>query len=196
MQRAERVLRGWWTDSEFCDASGRPSILPLRGARRSFAALVTRYSGDPRPRTLIKELLRVKAVRRLPDKRLEVLSRTFATARWDSIGVSVVGERVRDLLETLVHNLRRPQQARYTRFIINNEVDPRFVPLLIRDLTQQAESFADRCDDALTDPDRTIHPAIAVQSATRLGIGIFILEEPSSVASDDVPQTVVRRKRT
>jgi hypothetical protein len=50
-QRAERVLRGWWNDPEFRDASGRPAILPLRGRRSSFTALVNRYAGDPRVRS-------------------------------------------------------------------------------------------------------------------------------------------------
>ena len=62
--------------------------------------------------TLLKELLRVKAVRRLPDGKLEVLSRTFATARWDNTGIEMVGERVRDLLDTLVHNLKHPSRPR------------------------------------------------------------------------------------
>ena len=78
--------------------------------------LVNRYAGDPRVRTLLEELLRVKAVRRLPDKRLEVLSPTFATVRWDGSGVEVVGERVRDLLATLLYNLKHPSRPRYARF--------------------------------------------------------------------------------
>ena len=84
MQRAERVLQGWWKDTDYHDSNGRPLKLPLRGPRRSFAALVKRYAGDPRVLTLLKELLRVKAIRRLPDGHLEVLSRTFVTARWDN----------------------------------------------------------------------------------------------------------------
>jgi hypothetical protein len=192
VQRAERVLRGWWSDPQFCDASGQPLILPLHGPRRSFAALVKRYAGDPRVRTLLQELLRVKAVRRLPDKRIEVLSRTFATARWDATSVSLVGERGRDLLETLTHNLRRPQQPRYTRFIVNCDVDPKFLPVLIRDLTIQAESFANRAEDALTDPNRTLHGVHPDLGSTRLGLGIFIVEEQPSTDQELEPPTKSR----
>ena len=152
VQRAERVLQGWWKDADFCDPNGEPSRLPLRGPRRSFAALVKRYAGDPRVLTLLKELLRVKAVRRLPDGKLEVLSRTFVTARWDNAGIEMVGDRVRDLLDTLVYNLKHPSSPRYARFIVNSEVDPRFVPLLLRDITQQSEVLADTFQDALMIP--------------------------------------------
>ena len=181
VQRAERVLQGWWKDADFCDPNGEPARLPLRGPRRSFAALVKRYAGDPRVLTLLKELLRVKAVRRLPDGKLEVLSRTFVTARWDNAGIEMVGDRVRDLLDTLVYNLKHPSSPRYARFIVNSEVDPRYVPLLLRDITQQSEVLADTFQDALNDPERIVRPARSAQDAHRISIGIFVTEEPTLV---------------
>ena len=188
-QRAERVLQGWWKDPDFLDRNGDPLKLPLRGTRRSFAALVKRYAGDPRVRTLLEELIRVKAVRRLPNRELEVLSRTFITARWDNTGIEMVGERVRDLLDTLVHNLKHPSRPRYARFIVNAEVDPTFVPLLLRDITQQSEVLADTFQDALSDPERIVRPTRSAQDAHRISIGIFVTEEPTLVppSSASVP---------
>ena len=183
VQRAERVLQGWWKDADFCDPNGEPSRLPLRGPRRSFAALVKRYAGDPRVLTLLKELLRVKAVRRLPDGKLEVLSRTFVTARWDNAGIEMVGDRVRDLLDTLVYNLKHPSSPRYARFIVNSEVDPRYVPLLLRDITQQSEVLADTFQDALNDPERIVRPTRSAQDAHRISVGIFVTEEPTLVTT-------------
>lgn len=181
VQRAERVLHGWWGDPYFCDREGNPAILPLRG-RRSFVALVNRYSGDPRVATLLKELLRVKAVRRLPDKRLEVLRRTVAPARWDSEGLLMMGERVRDLLETLVQNLKNESSPRYARFVVNPDIDPRYVPMLVHHLTEQAHGLADSFEDALSNPEARIHPG-SKQGPTRLGMAFYLIEEPSSRAS-------------
>ena len=195
VQRAERVLQGWWKDTEFCDSEGQPLKLPLRGPRRSFAALVKRYAGDPRVLTLLKELLRVKAVRRLPDRHVEVLSRTFVTARWDNTGIEVVGERVRDLLDTLVHNLKHPSRPRYARFVVNAEVDPRYVPLLLRDITQQAEVLADSFQDALNDPERIIRPTRAAQDAHRISIGIFVTEEATLVEPSESLSKPAKRRR-
>ena len=183
VQRAERVLQGWWKDADFCGPNGEPARLPLRGPRRSFAALVKRYAGDPRVLTLLKELLRVKAVRRSPDGKLEVLSRTFVTARWDNAGIEMVGDRVRDLLDTLVYNLKHPSSPRYARFIVNSEVDPRYVPLLLRDITQQSEVLADTFQDALNDPERIVRPTRSAQDAHRISIGIFVMEEPTLVTT-------------
>ncbi len=194
-QRAERVLQGWWKDPEFCAPDGRPLVLPLRGAKRSFTSLVKRYAGDPRTTTIANELLRVKAVRRLPNGQFEVLSRTFVTARWDSAGVEMVGERVRDLLDTLVHNLKHPSRPRYARFVTNAEVDPRYVPLLLRDITQQADVLADTFQDALLDPERTLRPGRNEQDAHSISIGIFIMDEATLVAPTATVAPPPRRRK-
>jgi hypothetical protein len=183
--RAERVLRGWWTDPEFKDERGSPAPLPLRGRKKSFAALVLRYAGGPGEFAVLQELLRAKAVRELPDQQIEVISRTFATVHWDESGVQTVGERVRDLLQTLHHNLHHPHRPRYVRFVVNSAVDPKYVPLLLRNLTDQAESFADGFHEALTDTQRTIRPGSKSKEAHRLGVGLFVIDESTVVEPTD-----------
>jgi Family of unknown function (DUF6502) len=194
VQRAERVLHGWWGDPYFCDRDGNPAILPLRG-RRSFVALVNRYSGDPRVATLLKELLRVKAVRRLPDRRLEVLSRTVAPARWDPDGLESMGERARELLETLAHNLKNESGPRFARFVVNSDIDPRYVPMLVRHMTEQTQGLADSFEDALGNPEARIR-ARSTQGPTRLGMAFYLIEEPALPApSTRPPANRARRPR-
>jgi hypothetical protein len=177
-QRAERVLSGWWNDASFQDSAGNPAVLAVRGSKRSFAALVERYSGERwRVATILDELLRVKAVRRLPDGRLEAVSRTYATVRWDPDGVTAFGEQLAELCATLLHNLNSPAQRRYIRRVVNARLDPRYVPMLVRDLEEQAESFADATDDALNDPQHTITGRSALQPAS-LGVTLFVFETP------------------
>ena len=174
-QRAERVLSGWWNDADFQNASGQPAVLPVRG-RRSFAALVERYSGERwLVATILDELLRVRAIRRLPDGRLEALSRSYATVRWDPSGVTAFGEQVGEHCATLLHNLRFPARRRYVRRVLNARLDPRYVPMLVRDLEQQAESFADSADDALNDPGQTV-PGRSDAETASLGIALYVFE--------------------
>lgn len=174
-QRAERVLSGWWNDPAFQDASGEPAVLAVRGGRRSFAALVARYSGErPRVATILDELLRVKAVRRKSDGRLEALSRTYATVRWDPQGVMAFGEQLSEHCATLLHNLRFPARPRYVGRVVNARLDPRYVPMLTRDLEQQAESFTESADDALNHPSHTLTGKRA--DVTSLGVAIYVFE--------------------
>jgi hypothetical protein len=192
--RAERVLHGWWHDAEFLDRHGKPVTLPLRGAKRSFVSLVKRYAGDPRIATLLEELVRVKAVRQRADGHIEVLSRTFATARWDTHGIGVVGDRVRDLLETLVHNLKHPNAPRYERFVVGTEIEPRFVPMLLRDITEQADVLADSFQDSLDDPAHCMRPAREPQDARRVALAIYVVDEPTTIeTAGPAPKARVRR---
>jgi hypothetical protein len=176
-QRAERVLSGWWNDSAFQDETGGPALLPLRGRGRSFAALVGRYSGERvLSASILDALLRVKAVRRLPDGRLKVLSRTYATVRWDPEGVVAVGEQLSEHLATLLNNLKHPASPRYVRRILNAQLDPRYVPMLVRDLEQQVDGLGDSIDDALNAPGHTLRGKPSETGATSLGVAFYVFE--------------------
>ena len=56
--RLRSLVRGWTTDEEYLDSTGRPLVLPMRGKRTSFESLVKKYGGDITPRALAKELQR------------------------------------------------------------------------------------------------------------------------------------------
>jgi hypothetical protein len=150
---------------------------------------VERYSGERwRIATILDELLRVKAVRRLPDGRLEAISRTYATVRWDEAGVAAFGEQLNEHCATLLHNLNYPQRPRYVRRIVNAHVDPRYVPLLLRDLEQQTRALADSMDDALNDPKKTITGRHVATEAVSLGLTVYVSEgsggEPPGFAGE------------
>jgi len=67
--RALRVLSGWRNDPRFLDEKGTPRPLPLKSEQSmaSFHALVTAYSGDVPPRTVLDELRRANCVRQEDD---------------------------------------------------------------------------------------------------------------------------------
>ncbi len=199
-QRAERVLSGWWNDPNFHDDSGSPAVLPLRGGRRSFAALVERYSGERWLVAAIRdELLRVKAIRRLPDGRLQAVSRSYATVRWTPDGIAAVGEQLNEHCETLLHNLKFPARPRYVRRIVNAQLDPRYVPMLARDLEQHAAVLADSFDDALNDPKATLPGSPSDTGAASLGLALYIFEtspeEHTAGPSEDEGAPASRRRK-
>jgi hypothetical protein len=193
-QRAERVLSGWWNDSAFQDPSGRPAALPVRGGARSFAGLVERYSGERwLVATILEELLRVKALRRLPDGRVRAVSRSYATVSWDPAGIEAFGEQLGEHCATLLHNLKNPAHARYVRRVLNARLDPRYVPMLARDLEGQAESLADSADDALNHPGYTLTGR--KPHAASLGVAIYVFETPDA-REEGVEEPGVRPRKS
>jgi hypothetical protein len=173
--RAERVLSGWWNDPEFQDEFGRPAVLSKLGSANSFAALCERYSGDPRFSAILEELIRVQAVKQSADGRIAALSRTYATVRWDPQGVLELGEELAEHCQTLLHNLKNPTRPRTARRIFNTRLDPRYAPMLIRDLEQQLTTFAESVDDAVNAPQYTVTEE-ADNRTVKLGIGFYLIE--------------------
>lgn len=196
-QRAERVLSGWWNDSNFHDELGNPAILPVHGGRRSFAALVERYSGARALVAAIRdELLRVKAIKRLSDGRLQALSRTYATVRWDTDGVIAVGEQLNELCATLTHNLQFPARPWYVRRVLNAQLDPRYVPMLTRDIEQHAKVLADSFDDALNDPKATLPGNPRETGAVSLGVALYVFSSSQDGAPHEEQFIESTHKRT
>ena len=186
-QRAERVLSGWWTDPAFLTPQGEPGVLRMRGPRRSFEALCRRYSGQHRAAPILEELSRVGAVRRLADGRVQPLSRTYATVRWDPEGIAAVGEQLAEHCATLVANLEQPTRPRLARQVLNARLNPRYAPVLIRDIESSLRVQTDALDDNLNDP---IHTAEAGAPAMRLGVGLYVFEGPAEDSAE--PDTATR----
>jgi hypothetical protein len=182
--RAERVLSGWWHDPDFQDQAGNPLVLPLRGTKRSFEALVSRHSNETRISPILDELLRVNAVKRLADGRLKAVSRTYATVRWSAEGIETLGEQLSEHCSTLLHNLEHPGRPRYVRRVANVQLDPRYLPVLVRDIEAQAEVLSDHLDEALNDPLHTIKPTGTSQDAVRLSVSIYVNEASVVVEGD------------
>ena len=176
-QRAERVLSAWWTDPEFLTAKGEPEVLRPKGPRRSFAALCERYSGEKRSAPVLRELLRVGAVRELANGRLQALSRSCTMVRWDPAGVQAVGEQLRDHCTTLLQNLHQPTRTRFARQVVNAQLDPRHAPMLIREIENALGVRTDALHETLNDPK---HTAPAGAPAMRLGVGVYVFEEAPS----------------
>jgi len=176
--RAERVLSGWWNDPDFQNPDGAPAVLPIAGSRRSFKDLVRRYSNEPRVTPILDELLRVNAVKKLPDGSLKALSRTYATVRWNPDGIASLGEQLAEHCGTLLHNLEHADQPRLVRRIVNAQLDPLYRPMLVRDIQEQLDAAAESIDDALNDRRATVTPVRGGREAVRLGVAMYVFEEP------------------
>lgn len=180
-QRAERVLSGWWNDRDFQTEEGLPAILPLKG-RKSFLALCNRYSGEKNSSARILDaLLRVGAVKLTPDGRVRALSRTYATVRWNADGIEALGVHLSEHCATLLHNLEHPSQPRLLRRVVNARLNPRFAPMLIRDMEQQVGSFANSVDDALNDRQYTVTDKAGDVEPMTLGLAVYVFEDSPDI---------------
>ena len=177
--RAERVLNAWCQDLAFQE-DGQPARLSIRGGKLSFSGLVRKHSPDPRPRTILRELERVRAVRRDPDGMVQVIRKTYAPQTFSPDGLKNLAQQGRDHLETLIHNLHHPNRALYQRRVINGNLTQNQAAIIMRFIALQADAVMDTVDSSLNDPptDRSVVPKGDNAGNVRLGAGFHLIREP------------------
>ena len=176
--RAVRVLGAWTRDADFVDAQGQPRVLDPNDGGASFAALVRRHSGDMPVRAVLDELMRVGAVTRLPDGRLQLVQRAFLR-HGAADKIDLLGSEVADLMHTIEHNIEHGEtDPRFQRRVMYHGVTRRTAAAFRKLSSAQAMALLVKLDrwlaeqspatDAASDPN---------EPRVRLGMGIHYFEE-------------------
>jgi hypothetical protein len=147
--RAQRLLNAWYSDPLYLDAQGKPLELPERGDAPSFQALVNAYLPGTAAGVLLAELRRGGQVHILPDDRVRLRSRTTRARGLTLEGVTELGERARELVETLRYNLRQPEQRRLHESIADIEVDEAALAGIRELINQRTLAFLARLEQEL-----------------------------------------------
>src|SRR6202167_165111 len=131
--RTARLLEAWHTDPVYLDSSAKPRDLSKRQPEPSFSTLASTYVPGAAPGVVLQELHRAGVVQFLSDERVRIRSRTFRVHGVNAAGMSELGSRGRELLETLIHNLRASDARILCESMPSIEVDALRIPA-IRDL--------------------------------------------------------------
>jgi hypothetical protein len=177
--KASLLLTAWHLEPEFVDR-GTPRLLPLEGARRSFASLLKHCGGgDLQPTTLLKELVNAGAVKQRTDGRLQVLQRHYIPHAVDSELVRLWGTVLADVAMTYGHNLTRTgkQPPRFERAAVNDRVDASAAAEFRKFLDQEGQAFLERVDAWLTAHQVSHEQEDVSRDITRLGAGVYHVQD-------------------
>jgi hypothetical protein len=175
---ARRVLAAWHDNPRFLAPSGEPAILPIFGRRRSFEQLVEKYGAGIPVRAMLDELIQLDAVEQVEDQRLKAKTRVPVSTGLSSRSIAAVGERGRDLLETLAHNVRKRSQPLFEATALIQEGDLDMVTLIRREITEQGTNFINGAT-ALFNRSQRRRNSKAAQSATtcRFGVTLYYFQD-------------------
>lgn len=173
--RITRVLSGWHQDREFI-GDGKPLALPLDGPTRSFAALVKRYGGDVPATTILRELKRTGTVR-VAEGAVHVLRRNYRLDTVDAAALARAGSVLRDIGQTVTHNLYRPprEESRFEARATNVQIPPSALPAYRKFIYAEGQAFLEKVDAWLTDTERREQQG-GGSGAQRIGLGLYWIQ--------------------
>ena len=150
--RADALLQAWATDWQYLTPAGSPRQLPIDAPRGepSFAALVEQHMPRVSPRSAIAVLRRSGAVQLLPDEQVRLRSRSARPAGISEVSINAASTQLAELLATLLHNLKAPDQQLFCDSIEPVTVDPKRLALVRQTIAKRAQNFIDLLTEELS----------------------------------------------
>ena len=193
---ARRVLAAWHDDPRFLASNGDPAVLPIFGKRRSFERLVERYGASIPVRAMLDELMQLDAVERLEDQKVRAKSRVPIMTGLTNRSITAVGERGRDLLETLTHNVRRSAQPYFEATAVTDDGDLDMVNFLRREIAEQGTNFINSATSLLNRSQIKRSSKTAKSSRTvRVGVTVYYFQEESPDADEATGVAIHGRRK-
>ncbi len=190
--RGARVMTGWLHDQEFHDETGKPALLPLQseGDVGSFAALVSRYSGDMPYRAMLHEMERLGAVQLDAAGRVQLMGGGYIPHANESEKFSILGTDVAALITTIEHNLitQDRSQLRFQRKVSYDNLPQEAIPTFKQMVDKDALDLLIKFNTWLATQDRDSNPSVGGTGQVRAGVGIYYFEEPVVTPPIDLNQ--------
>jgi hypothetical protein len=193
---ARNVLAAWFNNPRFLGANGDPAVLPIFGKRRSFEQLVAMHSRGIPVRAMLDELTQIDAVEILEGQRVRPKSRIPILTGMTDSAIAAMGERTRDLLETLTNNLRRTSKPLFEGTALADETDLEMVSLIRREIAEQGANFINSANSLLSRSSVKAKRLIPRTSTKyRLGVTVYYFQDDIEDATESNPQTTYRRRK-
>ncbi len=181
--RAARIISGWTQDPRFLDGAGMPLHLPLETTDKeaqSFDGLVKAFGADIPTRAVLDELLRVGAVARLPDSRIQLLTYAYVPRGDDAAKMAILGDDVALLIRTIDHNLGQADEARFQRKVAYDNLPEEAIPHFRALSARKGQALLEEMDRWLARHDRDRNPGVGGTGRVYAGLGIYYFEENRS----------------
>jgi len=181
-QRAWRVLRGWHSDPNYRERSGRLAALPFAGKQKTFSSLVRRYGGDVTPRSVLRELERIKAVKKTRSGTLRLHSGALHSRSLLVQQLSDVARIFRDFATTVAEPEREGSTRGYFGFkdAVVPSVDQ--AALFQHTFAERGAILLESFDQWLKGQTRVMtKPSRSTNGSVRVGVGVYLVQDGSKL---------------
>jgi len=193
---ARNVLAAWFDNPRFLAANGDPAVLPIFGKRRSFEQLVAMHSRGIPVRAMLDELTQIDAVERLEDQRVKVKSRIPILTGMTDGAITAIGERTRDLLETLTNNLRHTSKPLFEGTALAEETDLDMISLVRREIAEQGANFINSANSLFSRSSvKAKRSTPKTATRYRLGVTVYYFQDDIEGAKESKSKTTYTRRK-
>lgn len=185
-QRAWRVLRGWHTDPEYRERSGRLAALPFAGKQKTFSTLVRRYGGDVTPRSVLRELERIKVVTKTRSGMLRLHSRALHSRSLLIQQLADLARIFRDFATTVAGNDREGKSQGFFGF--KDAVVPSLdqAALFQHTFAERGAILLESFEQWQKGQARSLKRTLPSPNAkVRVGLGVYLIQDSSKSESND-----------
>jgi hypothetical protein len=145
---------------------------------------------------MLDELTEINAVERLEDQRVKANCRIPILTGMTGSAITAIGERTRDLLETLTNNLRRTSKPLFEGTALTEETDLESVAVIRREIAEQGASFINSANSLFGRPTIKSKRLIPKTSTKyRLGVTVYYFQDDIEGATESKPETTYRRRK-
>jgi len=175
--RAIRVISGWLHDRRFLDERGKPALLPVEGARGSFALLVKEYSGDIPTKAMLSMLEEAGSVKVIENE-VRLVRRAYVPGRDAVEKIRILGNDVRERVSTIDHNLTAgPDDLWFQRKVAYDNIDPASANKLKRLSVRKAQALLESLDKQFSSHELEEK---GTERGKYMSVGIYFHEQDSS----------------
>jgi hypothetical protein len=177
IQSTYRILAAWRDDPRFTTPNGQPADLKIYGKGATFETLVKEYGRGIPARAVLDEFARAGAVDMRPAQSVRLKTAMTIDGGLTSSAIRSFGDRLAELAETLLRNMRYPESPFYVSHMSESKILRENLPLIRKELATKGFELLAGLQDVLAPP-RHGKRGIRSTDAAKLAVTIFCHESP------------------
>ena len=172
-----KILSVWQQDPKFTTSNGQPADLKIYGRGSTFESLVKLYGRGIPTRAMLDELTRIRAIEVTSEQTVRLKTGLPVERGMTPAVVKAFGDRVSELMTTLLKNMRDPENSAFVATVADVKVPATEIPLLRREISSRGAEFLSEIQDMLA---RGPSRSSKLKDAPSVSITICYHEESSN----------------
>jgi hypothetical protein len=175
-QATNRILAAWHQDPKFTTPEGQPADLKIYGRGSTFESLVINHGRGIPSRAILDELTRAGAAEVLPTRLIRVRTSVTIDRGMTPQVIRSFGLRASELLDTMLQNMRNPENPKFVASISGSNISAALMPLFRKELANKGADFLAEMQESLL---RGAAPVLAKKNpprANRVSVTVFYHE--------------------